>query len=191
MTKLRPLSALLARLANRDGAAAVEFAILAPILALVLAGAVDFGGVVFVKFGLDNTVSSASNYAINGRASVNGTAGGTLANTMGAILTNSGTSPINGSIIVNNGPRVTITNGATSAPAATAANANSCYCPTLLGTAVAWGTSATCGSACATDGQAGKFVAIEASRQYTPLFSDYGFIDDNKTVTVRAVVQTE
>jgi Flp pilus assembly protein TadG len=185
MTKRHRLSALLS---NRDGAAAVEFAILAPLLALVLAGAVDFGGVVFVRFGVDNVVSSAANFALNGRASVNGTVGANLATTIGTILTSGGVT--GGRVVVNNGPTSTITNGVASAPA-NSSNADSCYCPTRAGDTITWGGSATCGSACGGGGKAGKFVTIAASRIYTPLFSNYGFIDENQQISTLTVVQTQ
>jgi Flp pilus assembly protein TadG len=188
MTKRHRLPTLLFQLANRDGAAAVEFALLAPLLALILAGAVDFGGVVFQRFNLDNSVSSASNFAMNGKASVNGTSGATLASTLGTILTSAGTT--GGSVVVNNGPSLTITNGSASTPA-NSTNANSCYCPARSGSTITWGSAAACGSTCGTGGKAGKFVVISASRSYTPLFSNYGFIDGNQQISTIAVIQTE
>lgn len=189
-TKQSRLARLTSRLANRDGAAAVEFAILAPILVLVLAGAVDFGGVVFTRFGLDNTVSSAANYALNAKASVNGTSGGTLAQTISAVISNSGATQINGTVTINNGPMATITNGVATI-SGTAANANSCYCPTRSGATITWGSAATCGSACDGGGKAGKFVVISVSRTYTPFFSNYGFIDEDQQISTMTVAQTE
>jgi Flp pilus assembly protein TadG len=188
MTTNRRRPTLLCGLANRDGAAAVEFALLAPLLALILAGAVDFGGVVFQRFNLDNSVSSASNFALNGKASVNGTSGATLASTLGTILTSAGTT--SGSVVVNNGPTVTISNGAASTPS-NSTSADSCYCPARSGSTITWGSAATCGSTCGTGGKAGKFVVISASRSYTPLFSNYGFIDANQQISTLAVIQTE
>lgn len=185
MTKRRCLS-LLSRLANRDGAAAVEFAILAPVLLLVLAGAIDFGGVVFVKFRLDNAVSSASVFAINSRANVDEDNSPALASQMVAILASGGAT--GGTVIINNGLTASIPSGATSG---TAANANLCYCPTRPSSTVVWGGAVACGSACAGGGRAGRFVTIEASQTYTPLFSNYGFFDENQQISIRAVVQTE
>jgi Flp pilus assembly protein TadG len=188
MMKLRRLSTLLSRLANHDGAAAVEFALLTPVLALVLAGAVDFGGVVFQRFNLDNSVSSAANFAINSKSNVNGTNGATVASTLATILTTGGTT--GGSVVVNNGPSVTITNGVAST-ATNSTNADSCYCPSRSGSTITWGGAATCGSACGTGSKAGKFIAISATRTYTPLFSNYGFIDANQQISTLAVIQTE
>jgi Flp pilus assembly protein TadG len=158
------------------------------VLVLLLAGAIDFGGVVFQRFNLDNTVSSAANFAINSKANINGTNGATVATSLATILTSGGTT--GGTIVVNNGPSVTITDGAASA-AENNANANACYCPTRSDSTVTWGGSATCGSACAGGGKAGKFVTIAASRTYTPLFSNYGFIDENQQISTIAVIQTE
>src|SRR5580692_477499 len=45
------------------GIAAVEFALLAPIFCLLMAGVIDLGGVLFTKFQLDAAVTAGANFA--------------------------------------------------------------------------------------------------------------------------------
>ena len=176
-------------LACNKGVAAVEFAILAPVFGLVFAGMADLGGVLYTQFRLNAAVSAGANYALINASSVSSTSGATLSSTVAAVVeNNAGTNWANDTVVVNNGPSTTITSGASSS-GGTASNADSCYCPTLS-TTVAWGVAATCGSACAGGGLAGKFVTISASRTYTPLFSSYGIVQ-NGAITVTTAVETQ
>ncbi len=192
---LRPLSAALSiharrSIADRRGASAVEFALLAPIFLLLLAAAVDFGGVLYIKFGLENAVSAAANYALQNASSVNATSGSSLATSLAAIVQSERAANwANGSIVVNNGPTAAISGGKVTS-SGTAANANSCYCPTGSGASVTWGATASCGSTCAAGGLAGKFVTIVATRTYTPMFSSYGIVK-NGTISSTAVAETQ
>jgi Flp pilus assembly protein TadG len=169
------------------GVAAVEFALLAPIMGVILAGAIDFGGVVFVRFGVENAVSAGANFAIVNAAKADATNGTTLANNISAIVASSGYG--SNSVVVNNGPTATYSSN-TITPSGTASNANSCYCPSIASSTVTWGSAATCGSACAGGGVAGKFVRISATRNYTPFFFNYGIVTGG-TITVRVMVQVQ
>jgi Flp pilus assembly protein TadG len=189
LARSRPLAKRLRRW-RRDarGVAAVEFALFAPIIGVILAGAVDFGGVVFVKFGIENAVSAGANYAIVNAAKVNSTNGPTLANNISAIVASAGSG--GNSVVVNNGPTATYASDNTITPSGTASNANSCYCPTISSSTVTWGAAATCGSSCAGGGIAGKFVRITANRNYTPFFFNYGIVTGG-SITVRVMVQVQ
>lgn len=181
--------ALRAALGNKDGVAAVEFAVLAPIFGLVFAGMADLGGVLYTQFRLNAAVSAGANYALINAASVSSTSGPNLANTIAAVVeNNTGSNWANDTVVINDGPTTTITGGAAAA-SGTPANADSCYCPTLSST-VAWGAAATCGSACSGGGLAGKFVTISATRTYQPLFSNYGIVQ-NDQITVSTSVETQ
>src|ERR1019366_1729717 len=61
------------------GAAAVEFALIAPILCLLLAGAVDFGGALYTNLRLDTAVAAGANYAQVNAANVSSANGAALA----------------------------------------------------------------------------------------------------------------
>ncbi|MGE0668961.1 MAG: TadE/TadG family type IV pilus assembly protein [Sphingomonadales bacterium] len=170
---------------DRRGVAAIEFAFVVPILALIMVAMIDFGLVLYVRFTLNENVSASANYAIVGASSVTSTGGAALATNLVAIIPTA----VNVTATVNNGPTVTRTNG-TSSSSGTASNADSCYCPTVSGSTVTWGSAVTCKSACGSGGLAGKFVSINASTSHTPLFSNYGFVQ-NGTVSTFSIVQVQ
>jgi Flp pilus assembly protein TadG len=175
---------------DKRGVSAVEFALVAPIFCLLFAVAADFGGVLYVEFRLNGAVSSAANYALLNASSVSSSGGSTLATNLATIVASAtGTNWANGSIVVNNGPSATMS-GDTIALGGTASNADSCYCPAGSGSSLTWGSTFTCGNSCSAGGLAGKFVAITASRTYTPIFSSYGIVK-NGTLSATAVVETQ
>ncbi len=176
--------------ADDRGGAAVEFAVLAPVLGIILAGAVDFGAAVYMRSQIENAVSAGANFAIVNATKVTAAEARGLGRTVAAYLGSS--SAINdATIVVNNGPSVRYSEGRVS-DSGSGSPAGSCYCPSIDNRtqAVAWGSAAACGSNCAAGGRAGKFVVVSAQRNYSPLFSSYGLIA-NGTISVRTIVQTE
>jgi Flp pilus assembly protein TadG len=174
------------------GVSAVEFALVTPILLLILAGTVDIGGSLKAKFELSTAVSAGSNYALLNGANVSSAGGGALANNIVAV-TASGFSGDGGTVqvVINNGASVALNaSTATMTQAGTAANADKCYCPTSSGSTLTWGSSVTCGSICSGGGIGGKFVTISASRPYSPLFGGLGVVTSG-TITVQSVVQPQ
>jgi Flp pilus assembly protein TadG len=175
-------------LADEGGVAAVEFAILVPVFALIFAGIADFGGVLYTQFRLSAAVSAGANYAVVNAANVSSTSGAALASNIAQVVeSNAGSNWANDDIVVNNGPTNVMTSG-TPTTSGTASNADSCYCPTVS-PSFSWGSSQTCGTACSGGGIAGKFVTISASHTYTPIFSTYGVVA-NGTITVSTAVET-
>jgi hypothetical protein len=164
---------------------AVEFALIAPIFGVILAGAIDIGGALFTQFGLNAAVSAGANYAMVNGSSTTSTAAGSLAMTIGDIVAGSqGSNWATATVVVNNGP--------TNSGGGSASNADSCFCPTGTSAAsIAWGGALTCGSACSGGGVAGKFVAIQASRTYAPFFPVYDFISGTQQITASMVVQVQ
>lgn len=176
--------------AAAGGGAALEFAFIAPVLCLLLAGVIDLGNVLYVRFRLDSAVSAAANYAVVSAANVSSTGGATLAANLATIVEASqGAGWADTTAVVNDGPSVAITGGAT-ATSGTASAADGCYCPTLSGSTVAWGSATSCGTTCASGATAGKYVAVTASHAYSPLFSSYGVVKDG-TVSASAVVRVQ
>jgi Flp pilus assembly protein TadG len=177
-------------LRDEGGIAAIEFALIAPTLCLLLAGVSDYGGALYTKFKLDAAVAAGANYAQVNAANVSSTNGASLATNIAAIVENAeGSNSADNVIVVNNGPSVTDASGGSSS-GGTPSGANACYCPTGTSTALSWGVAATCSSACPGGGLAGKFVTVTASAKYTPIFSSYGLIK-NDTITAGATVQTQ
>jgi Flp pilus assembly protein TadG len=175
---------------DRRGVAAVEFVILAPLFLLIMAALVDFGGVLYTKFGLGASVSAASNYAAVQVASVNSTGGPALATSLATVAANAqGTAWANAAVTVNAGPSAAVTSGAVAA-SGTASGADACYCPTGTAAALTWGATQTCAAACPSGGYAGKFVLIQASKTYTPFFSSYGLVKAG-TLSTSSIVQVQ
>ncbi|WP_246688574.1 MULTISPECIES: TadE/TadG family type IV pilus assembly protein [unclassified Mesorhizobium] len=188
------LSFAFARFLRREtsGASAVEFALISPVLILILAGLVDIGGSLKAKFDLSSAISAGSNYALLGADKVNSAGGSTLASNILAVVAN-GLGSAGGSvqIVVNNGT-TTSYNSSTGAATqtGTAANADLCYCPTGSAASVTWGSAVTCGSICPAGNLGGKFVTISASRAFSPLFGGFGVVSSGN-ITVQSMVQPQ
>jgi Flp pilus assembly protein TadG len=171
------------------GVAAVEFAIYALVFLTIVAATVDIGLLLFTTSQLDAAVTAGAEYAVNNANDVNSTNGSSLATSISQIVTNSnGTNWANATIVVNNGPQVTVTNGSSSS-SGTATNANSCYCPTGTPGSWTWGSTVTCASSCTGGGVGGQFVTITASRSLTSLFPSFGFVPS--TVSRSILVETQ
>jgi Flp pilus assembly protein TadG len=177
---------------DRRGVAAIEFTLLVPVFCLLLAGIVDLGGALYTKFKLDAAVTAGANFAQINASNVSSTNGQALATNIATIVeTSQGAGWADDAVVVNNGPGTSVTGGAPST-GGTATNADVCYCPTGTAGSFAWGNSTTCGNVCpgSNTGYAGKFVTITATRQYTPIFSGYGIVQ-NDTITTSAAVQVQ
>lgn len=186
--KMQSLPMLKNFLRKRDGVSTIEFALVVPVLLLIVAGIVDLGGTLKAKFDLNSSMSAASNFVLLNAENVTAARGGDLAATVAAI-TAGGLSSGRGvvSVSVNNGPGVTITDG-TSRAQAGGGNADKCYCPSRTGSTVSFGAEAACGTQCQAGGTAGKFVVIHASKPHNPLFGGLGVIEAGN-VNVMAVIQ--
>lgn len=171
-----------------DGVSAVEFALLAPIFGLLIAATVDLGGMLSTRFVLDSVVSAGANYALVNAAKVTPTNAAGVASAIGAIAASS-SNAASGTVVVNNGPTATVANGAVTS-SGSASNAGLCYCPTISSSTINWGSSASCGSTCASGGLAGKFVLVKMQQTYTPLLINYGMTQSG-AITVQTVVQVQ
>ncbi len=177
-------------LARRDGTAAVELALLSPLLMILLAGIIDFSRVYYQEIQLSTAVAAAGQYALLNAASINSTGAASLAATLSGIVANSNGSAWAGATVTVNDGATSAIAGGTTTPSGTAANANSCWCPTGSTTSAAWGAAATCGTSCAGGTFAGKFVTINGTRAFIALFGNYGLIS-NKTLNQSTIVQAQ
>ncbi|MGA3400716.1 MAG: TadE/TadG family type IV pilus assembly protein [Acetobacteraceae bacterium] len=177
-------------LAGRNATAAVELALVAPLMLILLAGIIDFARVYDEEIELSSGVAAAAEYALINAALINSSNATSLAAALSGIVANgNGAAWANATVTVNDGATSAITNGTTSS-SGTAANANSCWCPTGSSAAWTWGTAATCGSACAGGTLAGKFVTITGTRSFTAVFGNYGLIS-NTTLHQSTIVQVQ
>lgn len=138
-----------------------------------------------VRFELNETVSAGANYALVNADEV-GAGGGLLAERMARLVGGGG---IAAEVTVNNGPSARIAEGEV-IEGGTPAAAGACYCPENGADGIDWGAAAACGSPCPGGGRAGRFVVVEAQREYRPLLFGWGLADGG-AITVRAVVRTE
>lgn len=174
----------------RHGTAAVELALIAPLMLILLAGIIDFARAYDQEIELSAAVAAASEYALINAANINSSSAVALAATLSGIVANSnGAAWAGATVTVNDGATSTVAGGATTS-SGTAANANSCWCPTGNSATWGWGAAATCGSACAGGTLAGKFVTITGTRSFTAIFGNYGLIS-NRTLNQSTMVQAQ
>lgn len=172
----------------RSGASAVEFAILSPVFFFIFGVTIDFGGVLFVNFNLNNALSSATNYAVLNASTVGTASDSALASNLATLIANNRANWVtDATVVVNNGSSATTTNGVTATSGTTS---SSCYCPSVSGSTFTWGSAVSCGTTCASGGLAGKFVAVTARRTYQPMFSTYGIVRGG-TLSESAFVQVQ
>ncbi|MDB5545288.1 MAG: pilus assembly protein [Hyphomicrobiales bacterium] len=159
-------------LRDTRGVSGVEFALVAPVLTVMMVGVIDIGGMVSTKLDLNASISTAAAYAQMNAANVSSTGGASLASTLSLIVAHArGPSWADADVVVNNGPGSSVAAGNRS-PRGTASQADFCYCPLKSGTTVTWGVNRSCNAACPAGGGgiAGKFVSLTATRQFTPIF---------------------
>jgi Flp pilus assembly protein TadG len=177
-------------LRGREGTAAVELALISPVLLLLFAGIVDFGRVYRQELELSSAVAAAGQYALLNAANINSTNAAALAATLsGIVATSNGAAWAGATVTVNAGGTSTVAGGVTT-PTGTVANANSCWCPTGTVTGWSWGSAVTCGTGCAGGTLAGKFVTIAGTRAFTAIFSNYGLIS-NSTLNQSIIMQAQ
>ncbi len=149
------------------GSIAVEFALVAPVLMIVLAGVVDIGSAAYVRHSLDSRVTTAAEYALIQPELQNTGEADDLAEKLVGLVQGGVTDTV----------EVDVNNGSTD-----------CYCPTLSDGKIEWGPAKTCGDPCASGAVAGQFVQISATARHVSIFPGYVFSDGN-TVSASAVLR--
>jgi Flp pilus assembly protein TadG len=173
-----------------SGIAAVEFAIIVPIFLMFFVGTTDLGQLLFDQYTLDNAVAAGAQYAALNAANVTSTNGAALASSIATVVESAnGSAWANDTIVVNDGPTVTVTSG-TATSGGTASNADSYYCLTGSPGSWSWGTAYSTQVSCAAGGSAGKFVTITGTYAYTPLLTIFNFVG-NTTLSQSSVVETQ
>ncbi|MGH7085336.1 MAG: hypothetical protein ACREFN_10150, partial [Acetobacteraceae bacterium] len=160
-------------------------------LLTLVAGTIDLGTLIYTEARIDAAVAAGAEYAAVNAASVNSTSGATLADSIATLVANAnGSNWAESGVCVNNGPSATVS-GTAPPCSGSAASADDSYCPSGAPPNWSWGSSLTPGSACGgSGGIAGKFVAITASRNFTPVFPAFGFVPSG-TISQSALVETQ
>jgi Flp pilus assembly protein TadG len=169
----KPLRRLLSA-QESAGVAAIEFALCAAALLVVLAGTADIGRLLYTASQLDAAVSAGAQYAANNAVRVASDAAGLSTDISNVVANANGSSWATAAVNVNNGN-----------------DASGCYCPSGSPGSWSWGSAKTCGSSCSGgSGVAGQFVTIAASRNLTSMFPALGLISGG-AVTRYAMVETQ
>jgi len=169
--------------------AAIEFALVAPILALILVASVDLGMVIFSRFQLEAAVSSSASYAIAHSDQVDSTNGDELAKNIALMIAGNYQGDATAVIQINNGSQASY-NGTKIKIGGVPAKANACYCPTGAASTIDWGSQQTCGASCPDGGRAGRYVSVTARQAYTPFFTGFDVAKDG-FIAAGAIVQTK
>ena len=176
-------------LKDTKGNAAIEFALVVPIFALVFVASVDLGMLVFSRFQLEAAVSASASYAIAHADQVDGSNGSELAKNLALMIASNYRGDATAAIQVNNGPQASY-DGATIKIGGVSSQANACYCPKGNAASVEWGSQVTCNSSCPDGGRAGRYVAVTAKQAYTPFFTMFDVVKDG-SIAANAMVQTK
>ncbi len=175
---------------DRNGNAAIEFAILAPIFTLILAVSFDIGALIFARFQLEAAISNNASYAIVHSDQIDGKSDNQLAKSLALMIAGQFTSgDASASVVVNDGAQASY-DGAIIKIDGTPGPTGACYCPKGVASSFDWGSQQTCGSSCPDGAVAGKYVVMTAKQAYAPMFSGYGLADGDY-IYASAVVQTK
>lgn len=142
--------------AKSDGVAAVEFAILAPVVLLLLLAVIEIGSAIFYRFGVNSAVSAATSFVIlSGKTSYERSYGEELVRQlMAEAKIEAAFVNINNSLIVSSSRDgdISVQN--------LSASSRDCYCPSRQEGEFTWGNSVSCSSPCSEGGSAGKYLHI-------------------------------
>ena len=176
-------------LKDTRGNAAIEFALVVPIFALVFVASVDLGMLVFSRFQLEAAVSASASYAIAHSDQVDGSNGSELAKNLALMIASNHRGDATAVIQINNGPQASY-DGTKIKIGGVPAQANACYCPKGNAASVEWGAQVTCNSSCPDGGRAGRYVAVTAKQAYAPFFAILDVVKDG-SIAANAMVQTK
>jgi Flp pilus assembly pilin Flp len=174
-------------LKDEAGAVLVEFTIMAPLLLLLMAGMADLGGMLYVRFKLNEAVSAAAAYAFVHSSEVNASTADAFATGLANLIdTNLPSAWATSTVNINQVSAASVSGGTASLTSG-GGDIDSCYCPTPASHAADFGATVNCGDACANGGQAARFIWLETSHHYDPIFAGYGIVADGN-VKVTALI---
>jgi Flp pilus assembly protein TadG len=189
LLETRKIGAAFARC--RRGVSTVEFAMIAPVFLLILAGVVDLGGALHAKFKLNAAVSASANFVLVNADKVNAEDGAQLAAQAATIVSSDLPQGIGTvSVAINNGLTFSYADGVGSTTGGVS-SADKCFCPQMTVGGVSWGSAVSCGGACASGGTAGKYITIMVAQSYAPLFAGFGVVGEDDRIGVRTVVRPQ
>lgn len=168
---------------DTSGVSATEFAILAPVFLVILAGVVDIGFTLYAKFRMEAQVSAVANYAMTDDMPAADAEAKEFEDYLEPLVDIARLSGSNNTIQrlhrihvnLNNTYSGTWENDIFSAQPQ-AGDLTDCYCPTREASTITWGSSVGCNSVCSDGSRAGKYLWFEAENSAPlSLFSRFGF----------------
>lgn len=172
--------------ADTSGVSATEFAILAPVFLVILAGVIDIGFTLYAKFRMEGQVSAVANYAMTDNIPAPNADAQDFEEYLERLVDISRLSGTNNNIQrlnrihvnLNNAYSGTWENGSFSAQPQ-AGELSDCYCPTREANTIAWGSSENCNSLCIDGSSAGKYLWFETENSSPfSLFSRFDFVPE-------------
>lgn len=159
---------------DQAGSSGVEFALIAPVVILILAGIFEIGLVIRARFALVSMVSAAANHTLSVGGRVDDTSADNFAATIAALLGGAGRSA---TVNVNNAVAAVLVDGSIST-AKSGAAVSSCYCASRPQGQIVWGSAVECGVACDGSSPSGRYVEISARTSFSPSMGIFGFLSD-------------
>lgn len=170
---------------DQRGSIAVEFALVAPVLMVVLAGVIDIGSAAYVRHSLDTRVTAAAEYALMSGKLKTLRDVDELATDLLRLLQGGASETVE--VAVNNAARIEWT-GSSSTTTLGPGDADAHYCIASDGE-IAWINAVDEDTPCGTSGEAaGQFVRISATARHVSIFPGYAFSDED-TVGASAVLR--
>jgi Flp pilus assembly protein TadG len=157
------------------GVSALEFALVTPIIIVLLAATVDFGLVLKTRSSMESAVSSTMSYALSQAQDLKPAEAVAFVETVARIASRQSGEGVAVEVTLNRS-LVARAIGGSVAVSGTAAAASACYCPDRAETAVNWGEAKTCNAPCPDGGYAGRFLKVSANQSYAPIFVDFGLV---------------
>ncbi|MCY1554209.1 hypothetical protein D9M68_907660 [compost metagenome] len=128
---------------------------------------------------MENATQSAMTYAMGRGQPLEAGKARELASNLERVLVSRIGNDITSKVDVNHGAQRSYA-GKSSSEAGNLALAGSCYCPSMGSTGVSWNGAMVCGRPCTDGGSAGKFVYIEVSKPFSPIFGGYGLVENGQ-----------
>lgn len=155
---------------NQLGASAVEFALLTPIILLILAAVMDLGLWINARTKLESALSSASTHVMASGQQANTDALGELTQTAVGILVQQVGEKATISATIDDAVRVSYAAGGYST-SGTESDLGRCFCPALQSEGFDWGPAQACGTPCpSSDAFSGRYMSLSVSAPYTSIF---------------------
>lgn len=158
---------------NDRGVSALEFALVTPIIIVLLAATVDFGLLLKTRSSMESAVSSTMSYALSQAQDLKPAEAIAFVETVARIASRQTGEGVAVEVTLNRSLVARTTGGSVSI-SGTASAANACYCPERTESGIEWGQPKTCEAPCGGGGYAGRFLQVSANQSYAPLFVDFG-----------------